>query len=61
MRKSLIIVIVSFVIAVLIINQFVDAPTFDDPKDKLEFVLKEKQDVKIGIQKYRSVFRSQRD
>ncbi|MCD4834012.1 MAG: PrsW family intramembrane metalloprotease [Bacteroidales bacterium] len=49
MRKSLIIVIVSFVIAVLLINQFVDAPSFDDPKEKLDFVLKEKQDDRLDL------------
>ncbi len=49
MRKSLIIVIVSFAIAVLLINQFVDAPSFDDPKEKLDFVLKEKQDDRLDL------------
>ncbi|MBU8891575.1 MAG: PrsW family intramembrane metalloprotease [Bacteroidales bacterium] len=49
MRKTLIIVIVSFVIVVLLINQFVDAPVFDNPKDKLEFVLKEKQDDRLDL------------
>ena len=49
MRKSLIIVIVSFVIVVLLINQFVDAPVFENPKDKLEFVLKEKQDDRLDL------------
>ncbi len=49
MRKSLIIVIVSFVIVVLLVNQFVDAPTFYNPKDKLEFVLKEKQNDRLDL------------
>jgi len=49
MRKSLIIVIVSFVLAVLMVNQFIDAPTFDNPKDKLKFVLKEKQDDRLDL------------
>ena len=41
MRKSLIIVVVSFVLIVFLVNQFIDAPTFKDPKEKLEFVIKE--------------------
>lgn len=49
MRKSLIIVIVIFVIIVLVVNQFVNAPVFDNPKDKLEFVLKEKQDDRLDL------------
>ncbi|MCK5168613.1 MAG: hypothetical protein KAQ75_01940, partial [Bacteroidales bacterium] len=49
MRKSIIIVIVSFVIAVLLINQFVDAPIFNDPKEKLEFVIKEKQNDRLDL------------
>ena len=49
MRRSLIIVIASFIVAVLLVNQFVDAPAFDNPKDKLKFVLKEKQSPEVNI------------
>jgi RsiW-degrading membrane proteinase PrsW (M82 family) len=49
MRKSLIIVILSFLIVVLLVNQFVDAPIFDDPKDKLEFVIKEKRNDRLDL------------
>lgn len=49
MRKSLIIVIVGFVIVVLLANKFIDAPKFDNPKDKLEFVLKEKQNDRLDL------------
>lgn len=49
MRKSLLIVIVSFVLVVLLTNQFIDAPVFDNPKDKLEFVLKENQNDRLDL------------
>ncbi len=49
MRKSLIIVVISFVLIVLLVNQFVDAPTFDDPKEKLEFVIKEKRNERLDL------------
>lgn len=49
MRKSLIIVIISFVVAVLLVGQFVDAPEFDDPKDKLDYVIKEKQNDRLDL------------
>lgn len=49
MRKSLIIVIISFIIVVIFINQFVDAPIFDNPKDKLDFVIKEKQNDRLDL------------
>ena len=49
MRKSLIIVIISFVLVVLLVNQFVDAPTFNNPKEKLEFVLKEKRNDRLDL------------
>jgi len=49
MRKSLLIVVLSFVIAVVLINLFVDAPEFDNPKDKLEFALKERQKGRIDL------------
>ncbi|NOQ28223.1 MAG: PrsW family intramembrane metalloprotease [Bacteroidales bacterium] len=49
MRKSLIIVIISFIIAVLFIKQFVNAPIFDDPKEKLDFVIKEKQNDRLDL------------
>lgn len=49
MRKSLIIVIVSFILVVLLVNQFIDAPVFDHPKDKLDFVIKEKQNDRLDL------------
>ncbi|MBI9055423.1 MAG: PrsW family intramembrane metalloprotease [Bacteroidales bacterium] len=49
MRKSLIIVIVSFIIAVVAVNLFVDAPVFSDPKKKLDFVLNEKQNDRLDL------------
>ncbi|MFC2104031.1 PrsW family glutamic-type intramembrane protease [Bacteroidota bacterium] len=49
MRKSLIIVVVSFIIVVLLVNSFIDAPIFDNPKDKLEFVIKEKQRDRLDL------------
>ena len=49
MRKSLIIVIISFILAVLFIKQFVNAPIFDDPKEKLDFVIKEKQNDRLDL------------
>jgi len=49
MRKSFIIVIVSFIIVVLAVNLFVDAPVFNDPKKKLDFVLKEKQNDRLDL------------
>jgi len=49
MKKTLLIVLVSFVLAVIIINKFVDAPVFDNPKDKLEFVLKENQNDRLDL------------
>lgn len=49
MRKSLIIVVVGFVITVLLVNRFIDAPKFDNPKDKLKFVLKEKQTDRVDL------------
>ena len=49
MRKSLIIVVVSFVIAVLLVNTFVDAPVFENPKEKLEFVIKENQNDRLDL------------
>lgn len=49
MRKSLIIVIVSFIAVVLLVNQFIDAPVFDHPKDKLDFVIKEKQNDRLDL------------
>ena len=49
MRKSLIIVIVSFVIVVLFVNRFANAPIFDNPKEKLDFVIKEKQNARLDI------------
>jgi RsiW-degrading membrane proteinase PrsW (M82 family) len=49
MKKTLLIVIASFILVVLLINQFVDAPVFDNPKDKLEFVLKENQNDRLDL------------
>lgn len=41
MKKTLLIVIVSFILAVVLVNQFFDAPVFNNPNDKLDFILKE--------------------
>ncbi|PLX10056.1 MAG: hypothetical protein C0597_17440, partial [Marinilabiliales bacterium] len=49
MRKSLIIVIASFVIVVLLVNLFVDKPSFNSPEEKLKFVLKEKQNDRLDL------------
>jgi len=49
MRKSLIIVVVSFVLIVFLVNQFIDAPTFKDPKEKLEFVIKENRNDRLDL------------
>ncbi len=49
MRKSLIIVIAGFIVAVLLVNLFVQEPTFKNPKDKLKFVLKEKQNTRLDL------------
>ena len=49
MRKSLIIVIVSFIATVLLVNRFVHKPTFKTPEDRLKFVLKEKQNERLDL------------
>ena len=49
MRKSLIIVIASFIVVVLLVNYFVHKPTFKTPEDRLEFVLKEKQNERLDL------------
>ena len=49
MRKSIFIVAAIFMLVVLFVNQFVDKPRFDNPKDKLEFVLKEKQRARLDL------------
>lgn len=49
MRKSILIVLISFFITVLLVNLFVDAPQFDNPKDKLEYVLQEKKNERLDL------------
>lgn len=49
MRKSLIIVIVSFIVTVLLVNRFVHKPTFKTPEDRLKFVLNEKQNERLDL------------
>lgn len=39
MKKTFLIVIITFVVVVLTVNQFVDAPVFNDPKEKLEYII----------------------
>lgn len=49
MRKSLIVVVISFIIAVLLVNTFVNEPIFENPKEKLEFVIKENQNDRLDL------------
>ncbi len=49
MRKSIIIVLISFLITVLLVNLFVEAPKFEHPKDKLDYVIKEKQTTRLDL------------
>ncbi|MCG8412098.1 MAG: PrsW family intramembrane metalloprotease [Bacteroidales bacterium] len=49
MRKSFFIVIISFVLAIWIVNQFVKKPSFNNTKEYLDFVIKEKQNVRLDL------------
>ncbi|MCB2195877.1 MAG: PrsW family intramembrane metalloprotease [Bacteroidetes bacterium] len=49
MRKSIIIVLISFITTVLLVNLFVEAPQFDNPKDQLDYAIKEKKNERLDI------------